>query len=232
MILKCIYIVPIWFFRICQFAKDENEQKYSLNTRYQYIQGIIRRVNKAGKVTIVASGQENLPEKDGFVLYPNHQGMFDLLAVMESLDRAISVVFKIEVANVILLKQVKEALYYLPMDRSDLKQSMKVILEVSKRVKAGYNYLIFAEGTRSRKGNELLEFKGGAFKAATKAKAPIVPVAMIDSYEPFDSGHTKPVTVQVHYLKPMYYEEYADMNTTEIAREVERRIREAIEAHQ
>jgi 1-acyl-sn-glycerol-3-phosphate acyltransferase len=41
----------------------------------------------------------------------------------------------------------------------------------------------------------------------------------------------KPVTVQVHYLKPMYYEEYAEMNTTEIALEVEKRIREAIAQH-
>ena len=105
---------------------------------------------------------------------------------------------------------------------------MEVILKVTKEVKKGRNYVIFAEGTRSKLGNKLLEFKGGSFKAATKTKCPIVPVAMIDSFKPFDTKDIKPVTVQVHFLEPMYYEEYKDMNTVEIAAEVKRRIEETI----
>ena len=34
---------------------------------------------------------------------------------------------------------------------------------------------------------------------------------------------------QVHILPPMYYEEYKDMHTTEIAEEVKRRIEKVIE---
>jgi 1-acyl-sn-glycerol-3-phosphate acyltransferase len=231
MVLKMLYKVPYWFYKICQMAKDTGEEKFSLEEKYRLIRHIVIEANQAGNVQIVSSGQENIPEKDGFILYPNHQGMYDMLAVIETLERPYAVVFKIEVENIILLKQIKEALHYLPMDRSDLKQSMKVILEVAKRVKQGENFLIFAEGTRSKKGNEIQTFKAGAFKAATKSKAPIVPVALLDSFEPFDSHSVKPVTVQVHYLKPMYYEEYAEMNTTEIALEVEKRIREAIAQH-
>lgn len=230
MALKNIFMIPYWFFRICQFAKDTEDTRYSLETKYQFIRKIVCKVNRSGRVRIESSGQENLPDKDGFIMFPNHQGMYDMLAVIETLDRPYAVVFKIEVENIILLKQIKEALHYLPMDRSDLKQSMKVILEVVKRVKAGENFLIFAEGTRSKKGNEIQTFKAGAFKSATKSKAPIVPVALLNSFEPFDSHSLKPVTVQIHYLQPMYYEEYAGMSTTEIALEVERRIREAIQA--
>ena len=57
-----------------------------------------------------------------------------------------------------------------------------------KEVKNGRNYLIFAEGTRSKHGNHPQEFKGGSFKAAMKAKCPIVPVALIDTYKAFDTG--------------------------------------------
>ncbi len=60
------------------------------------------------------------------------------------------------------------------------------------------------------------------------AKAPIVPVALIDSYKVFDGIHMKPVTVQVHFLKPILYEEYKDLKTLEIARLVKRRIEEEI----
>ena len=49
-----------------------------------------------------------------------------------------------------------------------------------------------------------LEFKGGSFKAATKSKCPIVPVALIDSYKAFDTGSVKKLIVQVHFLEPIY----------------------------
>lgn len=231
MVIKLLGHVHVWFWRICSFAKDTEEQRYSIEEKYNYIREIAIKANKAGRVTIVSSGEENLPEEDGYILYPNHQGMFDVLAFLETMKRPFSLVFKQEVKDIILLKQIREALHYIPMDRSDLKQSMKVILEAAKRVKAGENFLIFAEGTRSRNGNEILPFKAGAFKAATKAKAPIVPVALLDSYAPFDTNSTAPAEVQIHYLKPMYYEEYVDMKTTEIALEVEKRIREEIYKH-
>ena len=115
------------------------------------------------------------------------------------------------------------------MDREDVRQSMQVIIEVSKQVTQGRNYIIFPEGTRSKNGNKVGEFKGGSFKAATKAKCPIVPVALIDSFKPFDTGSTEEVIVQVHFLQPMMYEEYKDMKTNEIAEEVKRSIVEVIE---
>ena len=64
------------------------------------------------------------------------------------------------------------------MDRENLRQSMQVINEAADAVKEGKNVILFPEGTRSRKGNQLLEFKSGSFKIAVKAKCPIVPVAL------------------------------------------------------
>ena len=115
------------------------------------------------------------------------------------------------------------------LDREDVRQAMQVIINVTKEVQKGRNYLIFAEGTRSKKGNHVGSFKGGSFKAATKARCPIVPVALIDSFKPFDTNTIKPVTVQVHFLKPLTYEEYKDMKTTEIAALVEERIQRVID---
>lgn len=58
-----------------------------------------------------------------------------------------------------------------------------------------------------------------------------MPVALIDSYKAFDTGSIDELTVQVHFLKPLYYEEYKDMKTTEIAAEVKQRIEETIQAN-
>ena len=58
------------------------------------------------------------------------------------------------------------------IDREDVRQAMKVILDMAEDVRRGINYVIFAEGTRSKNGNNLQDFKGGSFKAAIKAKVP------------------------------------------------------------
>ena len=88
--------------------------------------------------------------------------------------------------------------------------------------------MIFPEGTRSRKGNEILDFKAGTFKSAVKAGCPIIPVALVNSFRPFDISSIKKEKVQVHFLKAIYPEQYMGLKTTEIAELVHDRIQEEI----
>lgn len=228
MVLRLIVHVPRWFYKLCQMAKDKDYKKYNEMERYRYLQMLTMRANAAGRIHIECYGRENLPEKNGFVIFPNHQGLFDGLIFFETLNRPFSIIMKKEVENIILIKQVRETINAKLMDREDLRQSMTVIREVTKEVKEGRNYIIFAEGTRSRMGNQLLEFKGGAFKSAMNAKSPIVPAAIIDSFKAFDTKSIKPLTIQVHYLQPLYYEEYKGLKSHEIAQIVQERIQKAI----
>ena len=162
------------------------------------------------------------------MFFPNYQGLYDVLAIVDACPRPFSVVAKKEVANVPLLKQTFKCMKAYMIDREDIRQSMQVIMDVTEEVKKGRNYLIFAEGTRSRQGNQMLEMKGGSFKSAYKAKCPVVPTALINSFVPFDSHTIKPVTVKVIYLDPIPYEEYKGMKTLELAAEVKKRIENAI----
>ncbi len=187
-----------------------------------------KRAIWGGNIKLEVHGLENIPEKDGFIFYPNHQGLFDSLTFYASCPKPFACVIKKEAKNIILLKQVNEATGTLAMDREDVRQSMRVIQQISEEVKEGRNYLIFAEGHRSREGNKVQEFKAGSFKAAQKAQCPIVPCALINCFIPFDVQSIRRVTVKLIYLKPMYYEEYKDMKTVEIAAEVKRRIVETI----
>lgn len=228
MVCRAPFKAMYYFSHIWKCSRRED---ISYEEGFDWIKRTSILANKAGKVTIESYGTENIPEKDGFVLFPNHQGMFDMLAMFESCTRPFAFVLKKEVSNVVLLKQVSKALGSLAIDREDIRQSMTVIQTMAEEVKKGRNFLIFAEGTRSRQGNVPLEFKGGSFKSAVKARCPIVPCALIDSFIPFDQKGCKPVTVKVIYLKPMEYEEYKGMKTVEIAEEVRSRIVKAIEEH-
>ena len=225
MVLKLFFKVPYYLFSIWRCGKRKD---ITLEESYACVKKVTKAANRAGKVTIEAHGLENIPGENGFIFFPNHQGLFDVLVFLDSCPVPFSFVIKKEASNVILLKQVVAALKSIVIDREDVRQNLQVINQMAEEVRNGRNFLIFAEGTRSREGNSLLPFKGGTFKSAQKAKCPIVPCALIDSYKPFDEKSVVPVSVQLFYLKPMYYEEYKDMRTNEIAASVKSRIEEAI----
>ena len=229
MVLKNILFVPWGWFMLSKYAA--NVDKYTEGEIYALLKKIDHKANVGGNITVKSYGVENIPNENGFMFYPNHQGLYDVLAILEACPTPFSVVAKKEVGNVPFLRQVFACMKAYIMDREDIRQSMQIILNVTKEVKNGRNYLIFAEGTRSKHGNHPQEFKGGSFKAAMKAKCPIVPVALIDTYKAFDTGSAEPLTVQVHFLKPMHYEEYKDMKSTEIAAEVRKRVEATIQEY-
>ena len=226
MVFRNILLVPFMWCKLCYYAA--HAEKYTDEQHFALLRYITERANRTGNVIIDAHGLENIPKEDGYVMYPNHQGMYDMLAIINVVPRPVSGVMKKEAARLPFLKQVLACMKGYSLDREDVRQGLEVILNVVKDVKKGKNFVIFPEGTRSKNGNNLLSFKGGSFKAATKAKCPIVPVALIDSFKPFDTNSIDPVTVQVHFLEPMLYEEYKDMKTTEIAEIVKERIQEVI----
>lgn len=226
MVLKNLPIVPGAWQKLCRYAK--HPEKYSEEEMYRHIQYILKRAVRGGNIDLQVSGTENIPKEGGFMLYANHQGMFDVLAVAATCDIPVGAVLKKELYDIPFLHQVAICTRSFPMDREDVRQSLTVIQSVIREVKAGRNYLIFPEGTRSRNGNQMGQFHSGSFRCATKSKCPIVPVALVDSFKVLDQKGSKPVTVQIHYLKPICWEEYGNLKTTELAALVKERIAQAI----
>lgn len=222
MLWRNFFRLPYFFFGLVWMGRKRSTT--SAEKKYNFLRAICYHANRTGNVEVVTTGVENLPEQDGYILFPNHQGLFDVLTILPSHERPLRVVMKKEAEKNFFVRIFLRMLNGQAMDRDDVKQSMQVIKRVTEEVLEGSNYLIFAEGTRSKNGNHMQEMKGGSFKSATKAKCPIVPVAIVDSYKSFDTHSTEPITVQISYLPTMYYEEYQGMKTVEIAQEVRRRI--------
>lgn len=227
MIFSNILIFPYLYIKLVILVKGD---KYTKEQKYLHLRRIMKYANRGGRVNVECHGIEHLPSENGYILYPNHQGMYDVLTIIATNEVPFSVVIKKELKDIFMLSRVFEAMGALALDREDIRQSMGVIKEVGQQVSEGNNFLIFAEGTRSKQGNKVGEFKGGSFKAAYKAKCPIVPVALVDAYVPFDIPSIKKVTVTVEYLEAIPYEEYKGMKTTELAMLVQNRIQDAINA--
>ena len=106
---------------------------------------------------------------------------------------------------------------------------MTIINEIAEEVKAGRRYILFPEGIYdNQKKNSLIDFKSGCFKICLKSKVPIVPVALIDSYKVYNSWDVGQIKTQVHFLNPILYDEYKDMNTHQLAELVKTKIADKI----
>ena len=226
MLIRNIIKVPIWLYHIWRLGRPNDP--HTEEERYNYLRNIVKRVNISGRVTVEGHETENIPKENGFILFPNHQGLFDMLAIIDTCPNPFGVVVKKEASNIILIKQVIAAMHGMSIDRQDVKASLKVITKMTEDVKQGRNYVIFAEGTRSREGNHLLSFKGGTFKSAVNARCPIVPVALIDCFKPFDVNSIKKQKVQVRFLEPLQPEQYVGLRTIQIADIVHDKIQQEI----
>lgn len=226
MILKNFRVFPWAYGKLCHYAK--HTEKYSEEEKYAHIRYMFQKAVKGGNVELEITGKEHIPQENGYLMYANHQGLFDIIAIVAAKDTPMAVVLKKELYKIPLIKQMVDCTRSYAMDREDIRQSMGVIQSVTDEVKNGRNYLIFPEGTRSKLGNMLLEFHGGSFKCATKAKCPILPIALVDCFKVLDQKGSKPLKVQLHFLPVIPYEEYAGMTTKELAALVKDRIEERV----
>ena len=172
--------------------------------------------NTGSKINIY--GLENLP-KENCLFIANHQSYFDIGFFLAYVPKQKGFISKIEVASVPFLGKYMTDLRCVFIDRGNMKQSMKVILQGIEILKDGYSMVIFPEGTRS-KDSKVGEFKAGSFKLATKAKVPIVPVTIDGAYDILIKGEHKINKAVVNFIihPPIYTdnmtkEEMAEIHT-------------------
>ena len=161
------------------------------------------------RVTVI--GEENVP-KDQAVLYvANHRSYFDILLTYSRCPGRTGYVAKKEMERYPLLSNWMRNLYCLFLDREDIKQGLKTILQAADYVKSGISVCIFPEGTRNKNSDELdmLPFHEGSFKVAAKANCPIIPMAISGSADIWEAHFPKikKTHVILEYGKPIYVDQ-------------------------
>ena len=227
--LRNFFRLPGIYVKFCRYAKYPD--RYPEQTRWEHIGRMLKLALEAIHVDLQVSGVENIPTTGGFMLYGNHQGLFDVIAIGSTCPMPLGAVYKKELKDTPFLKKFYTCTNSFALDREDVRQSLTVIQKVIEEVKNSRNYLIFPEGTRSKSSNTMGEFHGGSFRCAIKAKCPVIPFALIDSFKVLDQKESGPRTVQLHYLPPIPYEEYKTLKSVELAALVKSRIQAAIDAH-
>ena len=195
----------------------KHKDKYPEKTRYAYALRLIRYLKKSARITTEIYGTENLPEEGGYVMYPNHQGKYDALGIMYAHREPCTFVMDKAKSYGFLVREMVDLLGAKRLALDDVRQNIRIMDQITKEVLEGKRFILFSEGGYSTNGNIVQRFKPGSFKCAMRAKAPIIPVTLIDSYLAFNSLKPGPVTTKVIFGKPITYDEYKDLKTHEVA---------------
>ena len=142
-------------------------------------------------------GLENLPQKSNFIIVSNHNSFLDPAVFMAAIRNKIYCIALREIYKMSWLGWFLEVTHTLPSGSS----SQKAIDMLLKNNNIG----LFPEGGVSRDG-KLKEFRRGAALLALKTGRPIVPCAIIGTFEalPFGSRIPKRRTLKLKIGKPIF----------------------------
>lgn len=164
--------------RLADMGKTAEHDQLTTHVAQKWARSLV----KFAGVTVEITGKEKVPSNSSVLFVSNHQGNFDIPLLLGYIDKPKGFIAKIELNKVPLIRTWMTHLNCVFMDRSDLRQSLKVLKKAADYLKAGYSMVIFPEGTRS-KGQALGEFKAGSLKLALKAGVPIIPITISGSYK-------------------------------------------------
>lgn len=170
--------IPVWgILWIVGKCNARKKQEISL----AMVQGgfkAILRICSATRTTVI--GRERIPRDQAVLYVGNHRSFFDILIIYSLVPNLTGFVAKKEMEKIPFLSTWMKLVNCLFLDRNDMKQGLKVVLEGIEKMKQGISICIFPEGTRNKSDDEteLMPFKEGSLKMAEKTGCLIIPVAM------------------------------------------------------
>lgn len=224
MIIKAIkYFFYMVYTRLKGFKYEHIKRKEGIHKATEYAVKCMYlwskfTINTIG-MNVVVKGKENIPNGP-CVFIGNHTSILDIPIMFYTIDRLVGFVAKKEMLKAPVIGTWLEKAHCIPLDRENPREAIKTINYGVELLKKGYSLAIFPEGTRSKDGN-IGEFKKGSLKLATKAKAPIVPIAIDRAYTSFEKDKKfKPSKIKVTFGNAI--------STAELTKEEEKTLNEDV----
>lgn len=207
-VLFLIFAIPVMLVEWIIGKKDRHLRDVQSLAAVRWI---FRVVLKIAGVKITVKGKENIPADRAVLYVGNHRSYFDILVGYTTVPGLVGFVAKKEMEKIPLLSTWMRYVNCLFLDRKNLKEGLKTILEGIDQVKNGVSVWIFPEGTRNKQEDpmDLLAFKEGSLKIAEKSGCPVVTVAMTGTAEIFEKHfpYIRPSNVTIEFGKPFFPKE-------------------------
>ncbi len=149
-------------------------------------------------------GRERLDPERTYLFVANHASNVDPPILLLAIGRDIKVIAKASLFRLPLFGWLLRVAGMVPVHRDDRERAIGAVELAAASLASGNDFLVFAEGTRSRDGR-LLPLKKGPFVMAIKAGVPVVPVVLSGTREMMPKGtrRLRPGEARVRFLPPV-----------------------------
>ncbi|MCD7863313.1 MAG: 1-acyl-sn-glycerol-3-phosphate acyltransferase [Lachnospiraceae bacterium] len=201
-ILFLILTIPVLI--VFHFLYRKYPEKIDLISLHM-IQCILRITLFLSGTKLTVLGEENVPKDRPVVYIGNHTSYFDVVIGYTRVPGPTGFVAKDSMGKIPLLNLWMLRGKCVFLNRDNVKEGLKSILEAIKEVKEGVSIYIFPEGTRNKTPDTFMEFKEGSFKIPEKSGAPIIPVTFVNSHAIYEDHKPfiRRAHVVVEYGKPI-----------------------------
>ncbi len=160
-------------------------------------------------IRLEAVCDENIPEQGGVILAPNHPSDLDSFVLGIAIKRQLHTMGKEELFRKRFAEFIFRKLNAFPVKRGESdREAIRVAVSI---LKEGHIIDMYPEGTVSKDGS-LQEPKLGTAFIALQTKAPVVPVAIVGTFNVMSKGQKfpRPRKVIVKFGKPIYFDKHYD----------------------
>ena len=222
-VLYLIFSIPVLSYLKNLEKKDPKAAAKKSLDLVRWILGIVRDL--AG-ITYEVRGLEHIPSDRAVLYVGNHRSYFDIVMGYTTVPAPTGFIAKKEMIGIPLLSQWMVQMNCLFLDRKDIKQGLKTILQGIDYVKDGVSMCIFPEGTRNTGEDLLLPFKAGSLKIAEKTGCPIVPMAITGSADILENHfpRVKSTHVVLQYGEPILMEDLSKDDRKHLASIVQKKV--------
>ena len=163
-----------------------------------------RVILKTVGIRVHVEGLQNLHPPQPAIYAANHLSAIDIPVLYSCVPGQFRVMAKRALFRYPFLGWYLKRSGQIPIVFGDAHASLRSLNRAGEALKRGMPLVVFPEGGRSASG-ELQEFMGGAFYVAIRAQSPVVPMAIVGSYEllPINSFHMIPGDVALVIGEPI-----------------------------
>lgn len=183
-------------------------------------------------IHVCVEGGEHLHSLQPAIYAANHLSAVDIPVLYASLPGQFRIMAKRALFRYPFLGWYLKRSGQIPIVIGNAHASLRSLNRAGEALRNGMPLMVFPEGGRSATG-ELQEFMGGAFYVAIRAQKPVVPIAIVGSYErlPMNSFHMIPGSVTLAIGEPIPTIGLRLRDTGKLAAQVRQAIAQQYDSH-
>ena len=165
---------------------------------------VARLLLRVAGIQLRVTGLDRLDPETTYIFVANHASNVDPPLAFLAIGRNIRALAKAAVFKLPVFGAVLRAARFPPVHRDDRERGIRAVDMAAEALRNGHDFLVFAEGTRSKDGR-LQAFKKGPFVMAIKAQVAVAPMAIRGTHRIQPKGNLAimPGVAEIEFLSPI-----------------------------